>query len=79
MVSWVRFPFLSGLPAIFQLFFKEAISAPHLGHFAINIPSFISLHGLLHKTLSIYISIKSLIYCFFPEFLASQFVFYSVI
>ena len=35
MVSSVLFPALSGLPAIFQVFFGVT-SFPHLGHFAIS-------------------------------------------
>jgi len=33
-VSWVLFPFLSGRPAIFQVFFGVDTSIPHLGHLA---------------------------------------------
>jgi ABC-type amino acid transport system permease subunit len=35
IVSWVRLPFLSGLPAIFQVFFVFFISFPQVGHFVI--------------------------------------------
>jgi hypothetical protein len=35
-VSCVRFPFLSGLPAIFQVFFAVLTSFPQVGHFAIH-------------------------------------------
>ena len=53
MVSWVRFPFLSGLPAIFHVFFAFLTSFPQLGHFAISITSFTPLRMIIHKTLSI--------------------------
>ena len=52
IVSSVLFPFLSGLPAIFQVFLGVATSVPHLGHLAIRLP----LHKLqmnYHKTFSI--------------------------
>ena len=38
MVSWVRLPFLSGFPAIFQVFLAVFTSFPHVGHFAMVIP-----------------------------------------
>jgi hypothetical protein len=38
MVSWVRLPFLSGFPAIFQVFLAFLTSFPHVGHFAMVIP-----------------------------------------
>jgi len=38
MVSCVRLPFLSGFPAIFQVFFGVLTSFPHVGHFAMIIP-----------------------------------------
>src|SRR4030042_534897 len=34
MVSCIRFPLLSGLPAIFQIFFGFLTAFPHLGHLA---------------------------------------------
>jgi hypothetical protein len=52
MVSSVRFPFLSGFPAIFQVFFAVLTSFPHFGHFAIIIPLMPLYHISNNKTLS---------------------------
>jgi hypothetical protein len=53
MVSCVRFPFLSGLPAIFQVFFAFLTSFPHLGHFAIYLDLCTWIRMYVHKTFSI--------------------------
>jgi hypothetical protein len=54
IVSWVLFPNLSGLPAIFQDFFAVLTSFPHLGHFAMfSIPPVIGIVWRVHKTFSI--------------------------
>ena len=52
MVSSVRFPFLSGFPAIFQVFFAVLTSFPHFGHFAIIIPLMPRYDIGYNKTLS---------------------------
>jgi len=36
--SCIRFPDLSGRPAIFHVFFGDETIAPHFGHFAIQFP-----------------------------------------
>jgi hypothetical protein len=54
MVSCVRFPFLSGLPAIFHVFFAVATSFPQTGHLAIGYSSGSWLRMYVHKTLSIH-------------------------
>lgn len=53
MVSWVLFPFLSGFPAIFHVFFAFLTSFPQLGHFAMDIPLGQRYHMYVFKTLSI--------------------------
>ena len=53
MVSCVLFPFLSGLPAIFQVFFAVFTSFPQVGHFAIIIPMVQCYHMNQHKTLAV--------------------------
>ena len=52
MVSSVRFPFLSGFPAIFQIFFAVLTSFPHFGHFAIIVPLIPRYRIRDNKTLS---------------------------
>ena len=56
IVSCVRFPFLSGFPAIFQVFFAFLTSFPHLGHFAILLFLDSWYRMNVHKTFSIMIS-----------------------
>ena len=53
MVSCVLFPCLSGLPAIFQVFFAVLTSFPHVGHFAMIIPVVQCYHMNQHKTLAV--------------------------
>jgi len=53
MVSCVLFPFLSGLPAIFQVFLAVLTSFPQVGHFAIIIPMVQCYHMNQHKTLAV--------------------------
>jgi hypothetical protein len=44
----MRFPDLSGRPAIVHFFFGELTVVPHFGHFAIKSPSIqVLIHGLL--------------------------------
>jgi hypothetical protein len=52
IVSSVLLPLLSGLPAIFQVFFGVLTSFPHEGHLAIMIP-FQAFTWDEHKTFSI--------------------------
>jgi hypothetical protein len=52
-VSWVRLPFLSGLPAIFQVFVGFLTSFPQVGHFAMVIPNLGCYHMHQHKTLAV--------------------------
>jgi len=54
MVSCVLFPFLSGLPAIFQVFVAFLTSFPQVGHFAMVNPYGACYHMDVHKTLSIH-------------------------
>ena len=54
MVSCVLFPFLSGLPAIFQVFVAFLTSFPQVGHFAMINPYGACYHSDVHKTLSIH-------------------------
>jgi hypothetical protein len=54
MVSCVLFPFLSGLPAIFQVFVAVLTSFPQVGHFAMINPYGACYHMDVHKTLSIH-------------------------
>jgi hypothetical protein len=53
MVSCVRFPFLSGLPAIFQVFTGFLASFPQDGHFAMIITVLECYHMTQHKTLAV--------------------------
>ena len=54
MVSCVLFPFLSGLPAIFQVFVAFLTSFPQVGHFAMINPYGACYRIDVHKTLSIH-------------------------
>jgi hypothetical protein len=50
----VRLPFLSGFPAIFQVFFAFFTSFPQTGHLAIAIPLMHGYHAHVHKTLAVH-------------------------
>jgi hypothetical protein len=43
----MRFPVLSGRPAIFQVFFGFETSVPHFGHFAILISPYYRFDGII--------------------------------
>ena len=58
-MSCVRLPFLSGLPAIFQVFVAFLTSFPQVGHFAMVIPDLECYHMDQHKTLAVNIRKKS--------------------